>query len=150
MAAVRGAGVAGQGNWRRARPAREPGEIGPAYPPAAQRRAVTADTPLRFPPDVWAIDGLSLGTLRLVLPRTIGELSRWGQLLHNCLADYGPAAVGELSIIIGVEVQGQLRYALELTAGDRRLRQFCGRANCAPTAQTRRLVLDALDAHRVM
>lgn len=123
---------------------------GPRLPPQQHRVVqVTEQTALRFPADVVRVDGLAVGTLRLVLPRTVGDLVRWGALLHNCLADYGRSAASGHSVIIGVEQDGRLRYALELTP-DRRVRQFCGRGNHAPAPQVRCLVLDTLEDHGVL
>lgn len=66
------------------------------------------------PPAVRAIDGLSVGPLRIVIPRTVGDLVRWSRLLANCFDDYRPAAATGRGAIIGIEHQNALRYALEL------------------------------------
>ena len=38
-----------------------------------------------------------------------------GQLLCNCLGDFGPAAAAGRSLLIGVEVDGSLSYCIELS-----------------------------------
>jgi hypothetical protein len=104
---------------------------------------VTAATPIVARGPLAALDGSTVGPLRLVLPRTCGDLTRWGRLLANCLGDYGPAAVMGRSAIVGVERDGALRYALELTA-EGVVRQFVGAANRPPDPTDRAAVLGRL------
>lgn len=126
-------------------------------PPATEGRsfeAVRADLPLPVPSWARQIDGHGFGDLRFVLPRTIGDLTRWSAALTNCLDTYGPAAVSGRSLIVGIERDRDLRYALELTQ-QRTIRQFVGPANRPPDPAHRgravRVLLDlgVLDpAHR--
>ncbi len=96
------------------------------------------------PPRTFAaLDGLQVGTLTLVLPRTVGDLSHWGRVLDNCLADFGPSVAAGRSVIVAIERDRQLRYALELTPQGR-LRQFTARANRRPREADRVAVLAAL------
>lgn len=81
-----------------------------------------------YAPDVAELAGLSMGTLRLELPRHQGELIAWSQVLRNCLDDFGPAISAGRSVVIGVRQDGMLVGALELD-GHRRLRQFVGARN---------------------
>ena len=96
------------------------------------------------PPRAFAaLDGLQVGTLTLVLPRTVGDLSHWGRVLDNCLADFGPSVAAGRSVVVAIERDRQLRYALELTPQGR-LRQFTARANRRPREADRVAVLTAL------
>lgn len=68
--------------------------------------------------------------LRLVLPRTTGELVAWGRRLHSCVGSFGPAVATGRSILFGVERDGTLRYCVELSP-DGMVRQFLGERNTA-------------------
>jgi hypothetical protein len=111
-------------------------------PPAALG-AVRADTVLTPTSAELAVDGRSEGSVTLVLPRTVGDLTRWGRLLSNCLGDFGPSVAARRSTIIGVQRANRLVYAVELTPSGV-VRQFCGAANRAPRDQDRRTVVRML------
>lgn len=98
---------------------------------------------LDSPPAVRTMHGLSVGSLRLVIPRTAGDLVRWSRLLSNCLDDYGPAAATGRSTIIGVEHQNTLRYALELNPPTV-IRQFVASANRPPDPDHRTAIVREL------
>jgi hypothetical protein len=91
--------------------------------------------------------------LRLVVPRTAAELTRWGERLHNCIATFADAVAARQSWLIGVEHDGVLRYCIEIRP-DRTVRQFLGDRN-APVPEGARVAvcraladLDILDAAR--
>lgn len=118
-------------------------------PPPATAPPVRGDHPLTATPAERAIDGRTLHGLTLVLPRTVGDLRRWGRLLGNCLGDFGPAVAAGRSTIIGVQRGGRLAYAVELTPTGA-VRQFCGQANRAPRDPDRRAVMEMLAAGRLV
>jgi hypothetical protein len=143
----------------------------PPPPPPAPRRAVPAPTPARRPtapppphrmlappttmgmvrhttalpltPAERALDGTTEGSIMLVLPRTAGDLARWGRLLSNCLGDFGPAVAAGRSTIVGVHRANRLVAAVELTPSGT-IRQFCGAANRPPADRDRRVVVGML------
>ena len=82
-------------------------------------------------PAVRALDGQTVGDLTFVVPRTAGDLQRWGRLLSNCLGDFGAAVACGRSTIIGIERANALAFAVEVGAGGA-IRQFAGQANRAP------------------
>ncbi len=81
--------------------------------------------------------------MRLVLPRTAGDLARWGRLLGNCLGDFAPSAARGRTLIVGVERANRLLYAVEVTSTGC-IRQFSGRGNRPPAPADRHLVIPAL------
>lgn len=85
---------------------------------------------IRYPPATWALHGrLVSPSLRLVLPRTIGELDAWGRAMRNCLGSFAASAAAGQSVIIGVERNDSLAYCAEITPTARTIRQFVGRFN---------------------
>ncbi|MCB0965083.1 MAG: PcfJ domain-containing protein, partial [Acidimicrobiales bacterium] len=97
-----------------------------AAPPA--RAQVTEATPLSVDARVRALGGQRTEGLEWAVPRTVGDLHRWGGILANCLADFGAAAAEGRATILGLLRGDQLRYALELTP-DGTIRQLVGPAN---------------------
>lgn len=98
---------------------------------------------LRLMPTLVELDRREVDGLVFVVPRTAGDLTRWGHLLNNCLADFGPAAVRGATSVIGILRGDQLRYALEITvAGE--LRQFVAPANRPPEEWVVQLVVAEL------
>ncbi len=125
----------------------------PAQPLAAPlaNRPTDLRTPISYPSAVRAVDRLALrgGELRLVLPRTVGEIVEWGRRLRNCLGDYPAAAVSGQSVLLGVERSDRLVYCLELTS-EGAIRQFLGPANRAVRSADAAVVVQALVQHRVV
>lgn len=77
--------------------------------------------------------------IQLVLPRTPRELSTWGRLLENCLADFAPAVAAGTTAIVGVRQRGALVAALELRDGC--IAQFLGPRNRPPPARLSEVVV---------
>lgn len=123
------------------RPAHHPVLAPPSMPVAAVR--VPSERRIAMPSNIRALDGTACGDLVFVVPRTVGDLTRWGRLLSNCLGDFGPSVEAGRSVIIGVERERRLTYAIEITDSGN-IRQFNGRANRLPGDQDRRNVLLAL------
>ncbi len=96
-----------------------------------------------YPTPIAALNGMTIGDMRLVLPRTAGDLVRWGRILSNCLDSYDGDAVGGISYIIGIHRAQRLTYAVEVTQSGV-LRQFNGHANRRPRANDRDQVISAL------
>lgn len=127
---------------RAARP-RTPPPPHRALAPPTTGRVIRPDAPIRYRPDLQRLDGSVVSGLKLVLPRTAGDLDRWGRIMSNCLGDFASAAVTGRSVIIGVERANRLDFAVEMTAAGT-VRQFCGRANRAPGPAVRRSVVSLL------
>ncbi len=123
------------------RPAHHP-VLAPPPTPGASTRVPSARR-IAMPANIRALDGTASGDLVFVVPRTVGDLTRWGRLLSNCLGDFGPSVDAGRSVIIGVERDRRLIYAIEITDGGN-IRQFNGRANRLPGDQDRRNVLTTL------
>lgn len=135
---VTGTGPTGdRDDQRRAQPQPQPVPMAPhpVLAPANSRTptgtTVRDSTVIDHRPAVRSLAGAQIGGLRLVLPRTVGDLKRWGRLLSNCLGDFGPDVCAGRSSIIGVERRRRLIYALEITNRGE-IRQFNGRANRRP------------------
>ena len=133
---------------RRRQPAAPAPAAGPRpphrmLPPGAALPAVAPRTRIPARGRAQALDGMAAGDLTLVLPHVAGDLTRWGRLLSNCLGDFGPAAAAGRAVVVGVTRANRLVYAVELTPAGT-IRQFCGRANRAPTVGDRRAVVRAL------
>lgn len=103
-------------------------------------------TGIEHPRAVQSLDGLQVGELRFVVPRTVGDLTRWGSILSNCLGDFARHVIVGTCSIIGVERRRRLTYAVEVT-DQGVIRQFNGRANRVPAIDDRapviRVLLDA-------
>jgi hypothetical protein len=127
---------------RRARPAAPEPAHRLLAPPAAAGQ-VRADTPVPLTPAERSLEGVGSGVITLTVPRTVGDLVRWGRLMSNCLGDFGPAVVAGRSTIVGVLRNARLAYAVELTPAGV-VRQFCGRANRPPAPADRRVVVRLL------
>ena len=113
------------------------------YAPPADLAAVRSSTPLPASAAVRSLDGRTADGLTFRVPRTAGDLERWGRLLSNCLGGFGAAVVAGRSTIVGIEVQGAIRYAVEVGASGA-VRQFAGPANRAPTPAIRETTLRVL------
>lgn len=125
------------------RVATEPAPPHRALPPPATRGRVRHDAPILYRQEHHGLEGVVSGDLALALPRTAGDLARWGRLMSNCLGDFSAAAVAGRSVIIGVRRSNRLVYAVELTASAE-IRQICGPANRAPRPSDRRSIVRML------
>lgn len=102
---------------------------GPLLAPRVRSHTSFIDTtPIRQPAWLNGVDGSSTGAFTMVLPRTCGDLVRWSRAMANCIDTFRAAAVEGASHLVGITVQGRLRYVLEIDP-DRRIRQFSGHAN---------------------
>lgn len=97
-------------------------------PPGGLRPPPRTDVALRHPPTLQAVDGLQLGRRTIVLPRTADELVEWGAVLDNCLGGFRHAVADGRTHVLGVAVDGRLRWALEVTRSGV-VRQFEGAGN---------------------
>jgi hypothetical protein len=125
-----------------------------AEPPPPRHRIFTPPVRLDPVPDAAALPstqalrdlhGRVIGGLTFVIPRTAGDLRRWGRLLANCLGDFGPSVVAGRSTIIGIEQANALAFAVEIDT-EGAIRQFAGRANRPPGDATRDAVVRSLRA----
>ncbi|MGI8792298.1 MAG: PcfJ domain-containing protein [Acidimicrobiales bacterium] len=114
-----------------------------APPRSATALPLDSAAALRHSPAMRAVDGLVVGTLRLVLPRTLNELTEWGSRLENCLGTYGAAAHSGRSRLIGIEHDDRLIGCIEINPSGG-VRQFLGQRNRAMTRSIARPVCQAL------
>ena len=70
--------------------------------------------------------------------------------LRNCLADYRSALATGRTWVIGVEVNGVLTGAIEVSPRTRRLRQAFGTANTRLPREIRREALVLLRGHGII
>lgn len=116
----------------------------PRGAPVVAGRPPAADLVFRHPALVRELQGVALGELQLVVPRTPAELRAWGRLLGNCLGDFGPAVASGRTTVVGVRQGGLFVAALELRLHDRTLVQFLGAHNRVPPAAVVRPVVAEL------
>ena len=102
------------------------------------------------PIELSPLDGARLNGLRLVVPTSAVQLADWGSRLRNCLADYRNALATGRTWVIGVEVNGVLAGAIEVSPRTRRLRQAFGTANTRLPREVRREALVLLRGHGVI
>lgn len=119
------------------------------FAPSTTLPPVAADSPLQISPTAAALHGRTFGNLTFTVPRTAGDLQRWGRILSNCLGDFGPAAAAGRTTIIGIEQSNILAFALEIRS-DGTIRQFAGRSNRAPDQATRNATVRILTAAGVL
>lgn len=118
---------------------RDPLPAQPRHPPrAAPALRVGPPATFDYPPTIEIAHGYRVGEHRLVLPRTPGDLTRWGRRLANCLADYAGVVGAGTSVVIGLEERGALVAALELRNGE--VRQFVGIGNARPLGRHREVM----------
>ena len=132
------------------RPANRPPDYGLRLAPAAPSNMQVAPRD-RIPHPTWlrTIDGVTFDEFRLVLPGTCGDLELWSRMLSNCLDTYGRAARSGRSHLIGVEHRDHLRYVVEVTP-QRRIRQFAGRSNRAPSIGHHDRIAAFLTQHQIV
>ncbi|MEZ5311099.1 MAG: PcfJ domain-containing protein [Microthrixaceae bacterium] len=107
------------------------------------RQRLDPSVAIDYPTPIAALNGMAIADMRLVLPRTTGDLTRWGRILSNCLDSYDGDAVRGISYIIGIHRNQRLTYAVEVTQSGV-LRQFNGHANRRPRSNDRDQVVSAL------
>lgn len=113
------------------------------WAPPTDLPSVAAGTPLPSTPVVQALDGCTAGDLTFIVPRTAGDLSRWGRILSNCIGGFGPAVAAGRTTIIGIERANTLVFAIEIGPNGA-IHQFAGQANRAPTNTIRRATVRTL------
>lgn len=100
-----------------------------------------------IPQTYSTLDGLLVGELCLLLPKTGKDLITWGDLLQNCLISrVQPATLG-LSSIIGIFQGEQIKYALEIRDGH--IQEFLGISNTLPLQEHDQLVREALRTYGI-
>lgn len=121
----------------------------PFVPTSTQRAARTARTPLRVRRDVAALEGRTCGRYIVTIPRTPGDLTRWGRFMSNCLGTYVAAAQTGESTLIGFVEGSQLRLVAEISSR-KRLRQLLGPANRRPDDADRTQIIAFLTAEGIL
>ena len=119
------------------------------FAPPTGLKPVGAGTQLQVTPAVQALNGRRFGDLTFVIPRTAGDLQRWGRLLSNCVGDFGPAMATGRSTIIGIERANAVVYAVEINPNGT-IRQLAGHANRPPDDSTRSSIVRTLSAAGVL
>ncbi len=79
-------------------------------------------------------------TIELVLPRTPSELTTWGRLLGNCLADFAPAVAAGATMVLGIRLRDVLVAAVEVREGG--IVQLLGPRNHRAPARVSAAVVD--------
>lgn len=79
-----------------------------------------------------------------VLPTSTTDLSFWGKNLSNCISSYAEQAYRQEVVLLGVKVDDEIRYALELDPNSLQIRQFKGHRNCDPPAELKQQVESAI------
>ncbi len=122
-----------------------PARVAAPLPPAPEEPDIALDgaTPLRFPAEILRLHGRTVGSLRIVVPRTAFDLRHWGRSLGNCIGLYAGRAAAGATWLLGVEREGRLHYAVEIHP-DRWVRQFVGPRNAPPDVAEGAAVLDIL------
>jgi len=131
---------------RQRRAPREPRE----EPLPAPRAPVTTSHHWPVPIELSPLDGARLNGMRLLVPTSAVQLADWGSRLRNCLADYRNALATGRTWVIGVEVNGVLTGAIEVSPRTRRLRQAFGTANTGLPREIRREALVLLRGHGII
>jgi hypothetical protein len=119
------------------------------FAPPTNLMPVGAGTQLQVTPAVQALHGRRFGDLTFVIPRTAGDLQRWGRLLSNCLGDFAPAMATGQSTIIGIERSNSLAYAVEIDPNGT-IRQLAGHANRPPDDSSRLSIIRTLSTAGVL
>jgi len=129
--------------YSRARPqARRPREV--------ERRPAPVDAGISGLRDLATLHRREIGHgLRIVVPRSAAELCTWGQLLSNCVGNYGIELERGRTHLLGVEFEGVLAYCMEITTRGV-VRQFLAARNRAVPTDHARLVTQWLIAERVI
>lgn len=97
--------------------------------------------------DFERIDGLSAidRSWELVLPRSTCTLKLWGNILSHCVGGYGEYVKSGRSVIIGVMIQGVIKYTIEYQKGSEWIcNQFYGVRNSSPSSDFKSLILDEI------
>jgi hypothetical protein len=102
------------------------------------------------PQPLRPIDGLATGGLRLVVPRSANELRRWGDVLHNCLADYAGASSRGESWLVAIERDDTVIGCIEVTPATRRIRQALGPRNRPLPRDVLAVAVRALERHGIV
>jgi hypothetical protein len=140
------------------------GPDGPVVPPPPRRPApppvggaFSAPSPNGNHPSHWTtpsalrpIDGLTVGGLRLIVPRSTNELRRWGDALHNCLADYAGASSRGESWLVAIERDDTVIGCVEIVPATRRIRQALGPRNRPLPADVATTVVRVLERHGIV
>ena len=95
-----------------------------------------------LPQQFSALDGVSIGQLRLVTPKISDDLILWSQQLNNCLVSYIEQVLSLEYYVIGVKKDSKIKYALGIV--DRHIEQFCGINNSNPTNEDYKLITEVL------
>jgi hypothetical protein len=129
----------------------------PAPAPAPATLAFSAPSPNGDHPGHWTtpsplrpIDGLTVGELRLIVPRSTTELRRWGDVLHNCLADYAGASSRGESWLVAIERDDRVIGCVEIVPTTRRIRQALGPRNRTLPAAVSTTVIRILERHGIV
>lgn len=88
--------------------------------------------------------------IQLTLPTTNHDLVNWADELNNCLAGYVNNVKENFSQIIGVLVDQQLTYAIEVNPITKEVRQFYGKCNTQPKQEHRKIVETYLTDQKII
>ena len=102
------------------------------------------DEALEIHPAFASVDGLCAidQSWELVMPKSTVDLKRWGNVLKHCVGAYGDRVKHRKSVIVGVFVNGEVLYTIEMLfkSGSWYVRQFLGHQNSSPDSEFSALV----------
>lgn len=76
-------------------------------------KALMQKVNFKYHPLTLALDGKTCKNYKLIIPKSSLELVEWGEKLHNCIASYQDRVTRGETIVAGVEVDGEIKYALQ-------------------------------------
>lgn len=114
------------------------------YVAAERRKLGTADFHLTIDDKILELDGLTIGNLRLEVPKTNHKLIEYGQKMNNCIGGYGQRVnqSKKAQWLLGVYKNDELTYNIEVN--HKSVVQFWGKHNSQADAQDKVHVLTVL------
>lgn len=96
---------------------------------SAENKKIFADNnfPLRIDlnfPEFFALDGLEVDDLRVVIPKDAKTLFQWSTLFNNCISSFASRVWGNSSLVFGLEHRGSKRLMYHIEIHHRRLAQI--------------------------
>lgn len=96
-------------------------------------------------PDRFRLDGVQIGPMKLISPKTNHTLIDWGEQLSICVGSYGTHVINDVCNVYGVEVDGSLAYCVNLGPSNRpAIVEFKQRFNALPPEEHRELLKEWL------
>jgi hypothetical protein len=79
------------------------------------------------------------------MPRSTCTLKLWGNILSHCVGGYGEYIKRGRSVIVGVMVEGVIKYTIEIVKNATwECNQFYGVRNSSPNPAFRQLIMEEI------